>query len=172
MVADPLHISGLSPDAHEALVLVLRIHPSSEPEAWRPLPTGANEEFGWAAPIYHISSIGRVFWFTHKGPPGLRTGLKALREDRRKGKRPHLKTNLHAAGGGDRTVRVHRLVLATFAGPDSPLTPVGRHKNGDGTDNRLSNLVRGTHSENLLDQYLLGERVPANQYTVPDGDPF
>lgn len=45
---------------------------------------------------------------------------------------------------------VHRLVLASFTGPHDDL--VVRHKNGDSTNNKLSNLEWGTHRENMDDQ--------------------
>lgn len=50
---------------------------------------------------------------------------------------------------------VHRLVLYTFLGacPDGMET---RHLNSKRTDNRLINLVYGTHSENVIDTINLG----------------
>lgn len=48
--------------------------------------------------------------------------------------------------GRRRAVTVHRLVLETFVGDGQGLQ--GAHRNGDPTDNRLSNLVWATPAEN------------------------
>jgi len=58
-------------------------------------------------------------------------------------------------GGCQRTIFVHRLVLVTFAGP-CPIGQECRHLDGDPTNNRLSNLAWGTHSENEADKLLHG----------------
>jgi hypothetical protein len=57
--------------------------------------------------------------------------------------------------GKRRVFSVHRLVLLTFVGlcPDNMEV---RHLNSIKTDNRLSNLVYGTHSENVIDTIKLG----------------
>lgn len=134
--------------------------PTESGEVWLRLPTGPDDEFWWAAPIYYVSTLGRVYWYAPAAQPHQREGLKALREHRKPGKRPHLVTNLHVAEGGKtyRRVYVHRLVLATHAGPDSYLTPLGCHGPGGSLDNQLVNLAWGSHSANLKDQYAYGER--------------
>jgi hypothetical protein len=136
----------------------------STTEVWHILPTGKSDEFGWAdrgpsGVRYYVSSFGRVFWAAPRANPGLRVGLKALRREGRPRRRPHLKTNLALGREKYRTVRVHRLVLATYGDwVEQRGGSLIRHKNGDGCDNRIENLCRGTHSENLLDSYRLGER--------------
>jgi len=130
-------------------------------EVWLKLPTGPDDEFGWASPIYWVSTLGRVYWYAPKARPHVRRGFKALRLHQAPGKKPHLVTNLHVANGGyqaDRRVYVARLVLATHASPDSPLTPLGCHGLGGSTDNRISNLARGSYHKNLVDAYERGER--------------
>lgn len=133
-------------------------------ELWLILPTGPDDEFGWVgegpdAVTYYISSEGRVFWCAPRAPLGKKAGLKALRLDRKKGKQPHLKVNLAEGRKRYRTVRVHRLVMAAFsAWVEQRGGSLVRHLNGNGCDNRIWNLCRGTHSENLHDQYRLGER--------------
>lgn len=130
-------------------------------ERWAPLPVGPDDEFGWAVPGYWVSTAGRVLAILPACAPGRRVRLKAIRVERRRGRRPHARTNLHVAGGGrhaDRTVRVHRLVAAAWLPIMEPGAYLVRHRNGDGCDNRVANLLRGTWSENLRDQYALGER--------------
>lgn len=137
-------------------------------ELWAPLPTGPDDEHWWAAPVYWVSTLGRVLWVAPRASnPALRIGVKARRLHRSKpNARPHWMTNLHVRaeargpGAPDRPVRVARLVLATFAGPSSSLVPIGRHGPGGSLDDSLRNLVRGTHRENLCDAYARGERAP------------
>ena len=57
---------------------------------------------------------------------------------------------------------VHRLMLETFVGPCPPGMEC-RHLNGDPTDNRLCNLVWGTHSENIKDMYRHGTQNTKNR---------
>jgi hypothetical protein len=54
-----------------------------------------------------------------------------------------------------RTVRIHQLVLLAFVGPKPPGMQT-RHLDGDKTNNRLTNLVYGTPSENQRDNVRLG----------------
>ncbi len=130
-------------------------------EQWAPLPVGGDDEHWWAAHGYWVSTAGRVLAVLPRCAPGRRLVFKALRVERRTRRRPHLRTNLHVRAGGhhaDRAVRVHRLVAAAWLPAMSPGAHLVRHRNGDGLDNRVSNLLRGTWSENLRDQYALGER--------------
>lgn len=141
-------------------------------ERWAKLPTGPDDEFSWAAPIYYVSTLGRVMSVAPGAPPGKRCVLKALRKhsSARRGsvgnKRPHLRCNLHVrkenrgTGAADRGAYVHRLVAATWAPKLGGY--LVRHLNGNGLDNRAENLLYGTHSENLHDQYDLGERGAAD----------
>ena len=46
---------------------------------------------------------------------------------------------------------IHKLVLEAFRGP-RPHGMEARHLDGDGTNNRLSNLCWGTHAENYADR--------------------
>lgn len=54
---------------------------------------------------------------------------------------------------------VHKLVAEAFLG-DRPKGYQVAHKNGIKTDNRKENLYYATPSENMIDSYRLGERVP------------
>jgi hypothetical protein len=53
--------------------------------------------------------------------------------------------------GKIRVLKVHRLVLEAFVGPARPESSVGRHLDGDPTNNRLENLAWGTMAENSQD---------------------
>ena len=52
---------------------------------------------------------------------------------------------------GRRMFYIHRLVLDAFRGPKSNPRMVCRHLDGDPLNNRLANLVWGTHQENADD---------------------
>lgn len=63
----------------------------------------------------------------------------------------HLSVGMRNSNGKGINPYVHRMVALAFIGP----RPVGmeiRHLNGNAKDNRLSNIVYGTHSANMLDR--------------------
>lgn len=63
--------------------------------------------------------------------------------------------HLQVGVGSNNRRYVHHLVMEAFVGP----RPIGlevRHRNGVPSDNRLSNLVYGTHIENAQDMLLHG----------------
>lgn len=66
---------------------------------------------------------------------------------------------------------VHRLVLLVFVGP-APEGMEGLHRDGDNTNNNLSNLRWGTHSENQLDQVAHGTHVNASKDACPSGHEY
>lgn len=70
--------------------------------------------------------------------------------------KPTKKTNgyMHItlnAGGRQKTLHVHRVVLEAFVGP-CPEGMEALHRNGVQSDNRLANLRWGTHLENCIDR--------------------
>lgn len=76
------------------------------------------------------------------------------------------------------SVKVHHLVLKTFVS-DKPIGLECRHLNGIKTDNRLVNLVWGTHKENYQDLVLhgkdflrkggiRGEASPQRKFTIDE----
>jgi hypothetical protein len=68
-------------------------------------------------------------------------------------------------------MQVHALVMLAFVGP----RPVGKqtcHRNGDGTDNRLSNLRYGSASDNTLDMVRHGSHNNARKTHCPKGHVF
>ncbi|QWY84286.1 HNH endonuclease [Gordonia phage Jalammah] len=82
----------------------------------------------------------------------------------------HLKTSLRK-NGDSRVSLIHRLVMGAFVGP----CPEGMevcHRNGIGTDNRLSNLRYGTRSENAIDQVCHGVHNMARKSQCDRGHEF
>lgn len=128
-------------------------------ERWVPLPVGPEDEFAGVAPIYWVSSEGRVLAICPQAPAGRRLVLKHCREEIRPRRRPHTRVNLKLPGYRRyRTARLHRVVLAAFGLRPEPEGKLGLHRNGDPRDNRLSNLRYGSYSDNLRDQYAHGVR--------------
>lgn len=82
----------------------------------------------------------------------------------------HLQVHL-SRGNAQRTQWVHRLVLTAFAGP-APDGTVALHRNGDPSDNQLTNIEWGTHSENLRDQVRHGSHFFASKAHCPKGHPY
>lgn len=108
---------------------------------------------------YLVSDQGRV-----RGPSG-----RILRAGATRG--GYLRVVICDGRGGRRTASVHRLVLSAFRG-SPPFDLVARHRNGIRTDNRLSNLEWGTHSQNYADSVrhgtavrLMGERNGRSKLT-------
>jgi hypothetical protein len=119
-----------------------------ESEAWKDIP--GYEEY------YQVSNLGRV-----------RSKDRIVRhncggEKRVKGQimsqllTPNGRFQVFLYRGGKRKIcLVHRLVLLAFVG-ECPKNMEVRHLNSISTDNRLSNLAYGTHSENVIDTINLG----------------
>lgn len=122
------------------------MHPQFTPQAvateeWRPV-VGYE---GW----YEVSSLGRIRR-THR-QHGARIGSVFHLSLNSRGY-PHVKLR---KGARPQMVNTHRLVTAAFLGP-CPLNSEVNHKDGDKTNNRLSNLEYVTSSENRLHALRLG----------------
>jgi len=103
-------------------------------EVWKPFP-------GFEK-THAVSSHGRV----RRSTPGTKypCGYVYNPKPGRKGYiRIHLRTN-----GKNKSIAVHRAVLAAFVGP-CPDGYVCNHKNGDKSDNRLENLEWVTQKQNV-----------------------
>ena len=75
-------------------------------------------------------------------------------------------------GGDEREAKtVHGLVLAAFDGP-RPDDLETRHLDGDPTNNRLSNLIYGTGTENQIDRVRHGRHENAIKTHCPQGHPY
>src|SRR6187551_3600251 len=70
-----------------------------------------------------------------------------------------------------RTHLAHSLVLRTFVGPCPPKME-GLHGNGDGLDNRLTNLRYGTRRENIMDGIAHGTHFNASKTHCPQDHPY
>jgi hypothetical protein len=123
-------------------------------EQWSPIP-------GYEA-LYACTSHGRI-WSHRKS--------RFLRQTGAGGKHgQYLSVRLYAADGSDHYWTVHKLVLLTFRGPCPP-GEESRHLDDNPKNNRLSNLVYGTHGQNEQDKTRNGGRpvvthcVNGHEYT-------
>lgn len=126
----------------------------SEPhEEWRKID-------GW--PGYEVSDQGRVRSWKQRSRTQRRTWvIDRTREPRvlRPCKRNGYPSVLLIRDGDDRQwFSVHRLVLSVFVGPP-PHDHEGAHRDGDRTNNRLSNLRWATHGDNEADKIGHGTRL-------------
>ena len=109
-------------------------------ETWKPIT-----DF----PCYEVSDLGGVRRIWANGRPAALSPCSH--------KSGYLKVTLRR-NPDQFTALVHRLVASAFIGPIDPLMQVN-HRNGDKTDNRLSNLELVTNGENLRHRVdVLGQR--------------
>lgn len=128
-------------------------------ETWRPIPGLEGR--------YDVSDFGRIrSWIPNGSAP--RPLIMAATT---KGTRGHLMVRPVFADGSRPSMLVHRAVLATFVGP-CPEGMEVRHLDGDPTNNHLSNLRYGTHSENELDKVLHGVHRNASKTHCPAGHEY
>lgn len=113
-------------------------------EKWEPIPN-------WEG-YYSVSNLGRVR--SHDRVVMRSNGRRQFWAGKIMSGRPtgsgHHKVQLRMNGYYEEHL-IHRLVMLVFVGP----CPEGQevcHKNGNGVDNRLSNLRYGTRSQNQLDR--------------------
>lgn len=135
----------------------------TETERWRPIP-------GWEG-LYEVSDLGRVRSVDRVivTDAGVEKRLQA-----RILKSGMNRRHRHVAlcrGDGGRSFRVHRLVMEAFVG-DLPEGMEVRHLDDDPDNNRLSNLVYGTRSENVLDRVRNGTHHMANRTHCSNGHEF
>ncbi len=125
-----------------------------EIEMWKDIPGYEGE--------YQASTLGRIKSLERTAPsknrytgkPFLRTVPERILKPGRFCKTGHVSVILRRGTNGR---PVHQLILKTFIG-EAPEGMEVLHKNGDPTDNRLSNLHYGTRTENILDVYRQGGR--------------
>ena len=125
-----------------------------EQEVWKDIPGYEGE--------YQASTLGRIKSLARKiqgrnwstGKPFFHTIPERILKPGRFCKTGHLSVILRRKTNGK---PVHQLVMRTFVG-EPPEDMEVLHKNGDPTDNRLSNLRYGTRTDNILDVYRQGGR--------------
>jgi len=112
-------------------------------------------------PMYQVSDFGRVRSWLNRRTYGAATKWRLLKpiHNNYSGYRRVFLSN--GTKQSRKLFSVHRLILETFVGP-CPDGMVCRHINGIPTDNRLSNLMWGSHQENNDDRRIHG--------TLPQGE--
>lgn len=119
---------------------------------WKPIPSG---------PGYEVSDDGRVRSLKRGYPIELK-----LHTDK------HGYLYYRRCIGERKTWRtVHGALMEAHVGP-RPEGQQVRHLNGNNQDNRLSNLVYGTHSENILDQVRHGRHGNASKTHCRQGHQY
>lgn len=74
--------------------------------------------------------------------------------------------------GSGTAIRVHRVVAAEFIGPQPFPGAIVRHLDDDKTNNHVSNLAWGTHSENAYDRVRNGHHFRVESTTCVRGHPL
>lgn len=116
---------------------------TTETERW--LPAAGFETCYEVSSMGRVRSIARVVWWGGAMRPRPERILK-----------PNFRRYSRLSLGKHRKdVLVHRLVLETFVGPCPPGHEC-RHLDSQPTNNNLSNLVWGTHTENMQDRVARG----------------
>lgn len=103
--------------------------------------------------LYEVSDLGHVRSVERLSRAGIPIGGRVLRAGPQR--RGYLTVCLIGHDGSKKSKRVHRLVLESFTGPCPEAFEV-RHLNDIPGDNRLSNLVWGSRSENQRDKHRNG----------------
>ena len=105
-------------------------------------------------PGYIAGSDGTIWSIKTRGW----NDMTPLKMNPNKNLQGYFKLALRNKGTSKQVTRsVHALVLSAFVGP-KPKGMEARHLNGVRTDNRIDNLVWGTHKENCADQLEHGTR--------------
>lgn len=132
-------------------------------ECWRAVP-------GYEV-IYEVSDLGRVrslpHWRRSKGDS------QAFHKGRILKPSPsgdYWQVTL-SDDGQTESVHVHRLVAAAFIGRCPP-GQVVRHKDGNGRNNLLTNLIYGTDGDNMRDQVRHGRHRNARKTHCPQGHEY
>lgn len=134
--------------------------PPTDQEIWLPLRAFAG---------YEVSSAGRVRSLRRQVLN--KSGVVQTFSGRLLRAQPNGNGYLRVHLPGDQRVFVHALVLDSFVGP-RPDGAVIRHLDGDHLNNRVSNLMYGTVSENSLDTVRHGRNHYAVRSRCPRDHPL
>lgn len=130
------------------------------PEEWRPIP-------GWGD-LYEASSLGRIRRIRTRNGRGYYDKVIVMKPQL--GKQGYYMLRLWRDGKPE-TKLVHRLIAGAFLGKRPDDLEI-RHLNDNKLDNRLVNLVYGTHRENMLDIVRNENHDQANKTHCPYGHEY
>lgn len=134
------------------------------PETWKPIP-GYED-------AYEVSDLGRVRSLERLVPARNGSTRRQFARILRPSPLPtgHLHVSLSRNGKG-RSYTVHRLVLLAFIGPPRRDQECC-HRDGNPSNNALTNLYWGTRTDNRLDDIRNGRHPQARKDHCPSGHPY
>ena len=124
-------------------------------EEWRPVVDYEK--------LYEVSNLGRVRSLPKAVVTTAGRGEPHINRRRERILKPTLRKGYHevalAKDSVQKIAKIHRLVLLHFVGPPSTEATLACHRDGDQSNNAVSNLYWGTIQQNVNDAFTHGTRT-------------